>query len=354
MALFTVTDEHIRIPVNLEIDLNNGFTMQSLYNSIQAAYPKDPTLSVVSINIPLLGLNCRTIGIINPITDIKNALARMYNYLMQSILKPIWDFLYKIFEALKKFGLGVLDLRIPVLDLYLTDLFASDFRDRLIAKITELYENSKSKLIQILEFLKIPYPFMEGFIDPQHELEMLVDKIINSLWGFVFNSIKKIIELIQLGLKLFDLATPPYTLKFSIVWEKLVDEALKAILMYLAKIPTLEEIEAWLKELASKIFNVKVPTCAQMVEAFKQFKIPIIGKPEIFTEINPTVVQPCIDLQKILMDTLSWINNIVMNLVLKFINLVVKALNAFLNLFGISFSLPTITIPVIICAVKNA
>jgi hypothetical protein len=351
--MFTI-DKHTRIPVDIEIDLKNGFTMQSLYDSIQAAYPKDPTLSVVSVSIPLLGLECLTLGIINPITDIKNAISRLYNYLMQSILKPIWDFLYKIFEALKKFGLGVLDLKIPVLDLYLTDLFAADFRDRLIAKITELYNNSKAKLIKILEFLRIPYPFMEGFVDPQHELEMLVDKIINSLWGFVFNSIKKIIELIQTGLKLYDLATPPYTFKFSIIWEKLVEDVLKAILMYLAKIPTLEDIEAWLRELASKIFNVKVPTCAQMVEAFKQFKIPIIGKPEVFTEINPTVVQPCIDLQKLLMDTLSWINNIVMNLVLKFINLVVKLLDLFLSLFGIKFSLPTIKIPIVICAVKTA
>jgi hypothetical protein len=350
--MFTI-DKHERIPVNIEIDLKNGFTMQSLYDSIQAAYPKDPKLSVVSVSIPLLGLECLTLGIINPITDIKNALSRLYNYLMQSILKPIWDFLYKIYEALKKFGLGILDLKIPVLDLHLTDLFASDFRDRLIAKITELYNNSKAKLIKILEFLRIPYPFMEGFVDPQHELEMIVDKIINSLWGFLFNTIKKVIELIQLGLKLYDLATPPYTLKFSIVWEKLVDEALKAILMYLAKIPTLEDIEKWLRELAQKIFNVKTPTCAQMVEAFKQFKIPIIGKPEVFTEINPTVVQPCIDLQKLLMDTLSWINNIVMNLVLKFVNLVVKLLDLFLKLFGITFSLPKIKIPIVICAVKN-
>ena len=352
--MFTITDDHIRIPANLEINLSNGFTMQSLYDSIQAAYPKDPALSVVSISIPLLGLNCRSIGIINPITDIKNAMSRLYNHLMQSILKPILDFLYKIFEVLKKFGLGDLDLRIPVLDLHLTDLFASDFRDRLLAKISELYEKSKAKLVKILEFLNIPYPFMEGFVDPQHELEMIVDKIINSLWGFLFNTIKKVIDLIQKGLKLYDLVTPPYTLKFSIVWEKLVEDALKAILMYLAKIPTLEEIESWLRELAQKIFNVKTPTCAQLVEAFKQFKIPIIGKPEIFTEINPTVVQPCIDIQKMLMDTLSWINNIIMNLVLKFINLVVKALNAFLSLFGISFSLPSIKIPVIICAVKNA
>jgi hypothetical protein len=91
-----------------------------------------------------------------------------------------------------------------------------------------------------------------------------------------------------------------------------------------------------------------------MVEAFKQFKIPIIGKPEVFTEINPTVVQPCIDIQKLLMDTLSWINNIVMNLVLKFVNLVVKLLDLFLSLFGITFSLPKIKIPIVVCAVKNA
>ena len=351
--MFTI-DEHTRIPVDIEIDLKDGFTMQSLYDSIQAAYPKDPTLSVVSVSIPLLGLECLTLGIINPITDIKNAISRLYNLLMQSILKPVWDFLYKIFEALKKFGLGVLDLRIPVLDLNLTDLFASDFRERLMAKLTDFYNNSKEKLVNILAFLRIPYPFMEGFVDPQHELEMIIDKVINSLWGFVFNSIKKIIELIQTGLKLYDLATPPYTFKFSIVWEKLVEDVLKAILLYLAKIPTLEDIETLLRELASKMFNVKVPTCAQMVEAFKQFKIPIIGKPEVFTEINPTVVQPCIDIQKLLMDTLSWINNIIMNLVLKFVNLVVKLLDLFLSLFGITFSLPKIKIPIVVCAVKNA
>lgn len=353
MALFTVTDDHIRIPVTLDINPNNGFTMQSIYKAVQDVYPKDPTLSVVSINIPLLGLNCRSIGVINPITDIKNAISRLYNNLMQSILKPIWDFLYKIFEALKKFGLGVLDLRIPVIDLHLTDLFAPDFWDRLTAKITDFYNNSKEKLIKILSYLKIPYPFMEGFVDPQHEIEMLVQKIINSLWSFLFNTIKKVVDLIQKGLQLYDLITPPYTLKFSIAWDQVVKQALKAILMYLLKMPTLEDVEQWLRELAQKIFGVKVPTCAQMVEAFKQFKIPIIGRPEVEAVVNPTVVQPCIDLQKLLMDTMGWIANYIMNILLKFVNLVVKVLNAFLSLFGIKFELPHISIPMIICAVRN-
>jgi hypothetical protein len=90
-----------------------------------------------------------------------------------------------------------------------------------------------------------------------------------------------------------------------------------------------------------------------MVEAFKQFKIPIIGKPEIDIEVNPTVIQPCIDLQKILMDTMAWISNFIMNILLKFVNLVVKVLNVFLKIFGITFELPHISIPMIICAVKN-
>jgi hypothetical protein len=354
MALFTVTDDHIRIPVTLDIDLNNGFTMQTIYKAVQDVYPKDPTLSVVSINIPLLGLNCRTIGIINPITDIKNAISRLYNNLMQKVLEPIWNFLYKIYEALKKFGLGVLDLKIPVLDLHLSDLFAPDLWDRLTAKISELYNNAKDKLKKILDALKIPYPFMDGFVDPQHEIEMIIQKIANSLLSFLFNTIKKIIDLIKLGFKLYDLATPPYVLKFSITWEQIADQIWKTVLSYLEKLPTLEDIENWLKELARKIFNVKVPTCAQMVEAFKQFKIPIIGKPEVDAIVNPAVVQPCMDLQKILMDTLAWISNYIMNLLLKFVNLIVKALNAFLSLFGIKFELPHISIPMIICAVKNS
>lgn len=353
MALLTVTDEHIRIPVTLDINLNNGFTMQSIYKAIQDVYPKDPTLSVVSINIPLLGLNCRSIGIINPITDIKNAISRLYNNLMQSVLKPIWDFLYKIYEVLKKFGLGVLDLKIPIIDLHLTDLFATDFWDRLTAKVTELYNKSKQQLEKLLSYLKIPYPFMEGFVDPQHEIEMLVQKIMNSLWSFLFNTIKKVIDLIEKGLELYDLITPPYTLKFSLSWQQIVKQALDAIMSYLIKMPTLEDIEKWLRELAQKIFGVKVPTCAQMVEAFKEFKIPIIGKPEIDAEVNPTVIQPCMDLQKLLMDTMGWIANYIMNILLKFVNLIVKVLNVFLSLFGIKFELPHISIPMIICAVQN-
>ena len=346
------TDNHIRIPFDLKIDLNQGFTMQSINAAILAAYPTDPKLSVVSVNIPLLNLNCALFGIIDPITDIQNAVARLYNNLMQSVLKPIWDFLYNIFNALKKFGLGILDLKIPVLDLNLTDIFASDFYDRLKLKLIDLYENAKDKLVNLFSFLKIPYPFMEGFEIPEIEIDLIIKKVMNSLWSFLFNTIKKIIDLIQLGFKLYDLATPPYILKFSLAWEKIVKEILSFIIDYFAKFPTLEDIEKWIRELAQKLFNVKVPTCEQLVEAFKKFTIPVFGTPSILPP-NPTVSMPCIDIQTLLSDTLSWINNFVMNLLLKFVQLVQQVLGAFLKLFGITFSLPTINIPIVICAIEN-
>jgi hypothetical protein len=346
------TDNHIRIPFSLQIDLNQGFTMQSINAAILAAYPKDPKLSVVSVNIPLLNLNCALTGIIDPITDIQNAVARLYNNLMQSVLKPIWDFLYKMFNALKKFGLGVLDLKIPVLDLNLTDIFSPDFYDKLKARLIEMYQNSIDTLKKLLSFLKIPYPFMEGFEAPEIEIDLIIKKVMNSLWSFLFNTIKKIIDLIKAGLRLFDLATPPYTLKFSLSWEKVVDEVLSFIIDFFAKFPTLEDVEKWIKELAQKIFNVKVPTCEQLVEAFKTFTIPVFGKPEILLP-NPTVSMPCIDIQTLIADTLSWINNFVMNLLLKFVKLVQQVLGAFLKLFNITFSLPTINIPMVICAVEN-
>jgi hypothetical protein len=346
------TDNHIRIPFDLKIDLNQGFTMQSINAAIQAAYPTDPKLSVVSVNIPLLNLNCALYGIIDPITDIQNAVARLYNNLMQSVLKPIWDFLYKIFNALKSFGLGVLNLKIPVLDLNLTDIFSPDFYDKLKVKLIDLYENAKDKLVKLFSFLKIPYPFMDGFDIPEIEIDLIIKKVMNSLWSFLFNTIKKVIDLIKKGLRLLDLATKPYKLTFSLAWEKVVQEVLSLVLEYFAKFPTLEDIEKWLKEFVKFNLKIEFPTCEQLVEAFKQFTIPVFGKPEILSP-NPTVSMPCIDIQTLLLDTLSWINNFMMNLMIKFVKMVQRFLGAFLRRFGITFSLPTINIPIVICAIEN-
>ena len=193
---------------------------------------------------------------------------------------------------------------------------------------------------------------MEGFEIPEIEIDLIIKKVMNSLWSFLFNTIKKVIDLIKKGLRLFDLATPPYKLKFSIVWEKVVDEVLSFIIDFFAKFPTLETIENWIREFAKKLFDVKVPTCEQMVEAFKKFTIPVFGKPEVLLP-NPSISMPCIDIQTLISDTLSWINNFMMNLLLKFVQLVQRVLGAFLKLFGITFSLPTINIPIVICAIEN-
>lgn len=96
-----IDNPHIEVAAKVVFDLNQPFTMQGIANTIQLAYPRDSELSVVGIAIPLLGIGCNNFGIIDPFGDLKAACARLFDQLYKSILKPIWDTLYSLYEKLK-------------------------------------------------------------------------------------------------------------------------------------------------------------------------------------------------------------------------------------------------------------
>ena len=53
------------------------FTMTGISDLIFKSFPSDPNVSVIGISIPLLGIQCKESGIINPIEDLKEAAARI-------------------------------------------------------------------------------------------------------------------------------------------------------------------------------------------------------------------------------------------------------------------------------------
>ena len=120
-------NEHVNIQGKIKIDPTAAFNMQGITDAIKLAYPSDPTLTVVSIDVPLLNIACKEFGLINPIEDIKEAAARIYNAMLTKIVKPIYELLYRLMNIL---SLGSLSkLKLPVLDLTIDDLFKDNIFD---------------------------------------------------------------------------------------------------------------------------------------------------------------------------------------------------------------------------------
>jgi hypothetical protein len=59
------------VSVNLKFNPANGLNMQTIYQAILDAAPKDKT--IIGVGIPLLGIECKHYGVINPIEEIKEA-----------------------------------------------------------------------------------------------------------------------------------------------------------------------------------------------------------------------------------------------------------------------------------------
>ena len=183
MSLVSVTTTATTSTVKLihgsiTVDLLKALNMQSLYDSIITANQPDPGCTISQIQIPFINLNFKDIGIINPISDLKQAISRLYAALLRETLKPIWDILRAILKVLEKFVSFVIDLKLPVLDLHIDDLFAHDLYDKIKAAITKLYYKEKQKVIDILKKLKIPYPFFIDFTSIEKEIEHIVEKIM--------------------------------------------------------------------------------------------------------------------------------------------------------------------------------
>ena len=342
----STTDDHIQVQGTLKIDLANALNMQGLYTLVQDAYPSDKTLSIVGIAIPFIGIGCNNFGIIDPISDIKSAISRLYDQLMKSYLKPIYEILMKLFDALKKFGLSALDLTIPVLDLHISDLFADNLYDKLKAKLLDLYNNAKDKLIALLKLLDIPYPLFKDFNSPELEIEEIVKRVMSSIWTFFFKLVDKIKTLYQAALVLFDTATYKVP-TLSTIWKTAVDALLSQIESFLLQMPTIQDIENAIKSLVNKA-NA---TYQDLIDAIKNFHLPIFGKPFDWEfPIDQKVNRPNIDFAKIVSDIKIWMNNFIGSIIAKFI----QAIDHILKIFGIpSFTFPVISIPITLCAVKT-
>jgi hypothetical protein len=267
---------------------------------------------------------------------------------MKSILQPIWNIFEKLYEALKKFGLAILDLKLPVLDLHISDLFKSDLYEKIKAAVIKLYYKEKQKLLDILKLLGIPYPFHINIKSPELEIESIIKKILASLWSELFKKIYQIIDLIEKGLELFDIAT--YGIPtLSTIWKKVKKAVLGEILKLLALPPSIEDLQKAIVEFAKKLYNKAEVTFEELIEAIKHFKLPILGSPlDWRLPISLKVSMPNIDFDKILNDIKMWVNNYIVSLLKKFI----EAIGKILEVFGLALLLPVLIIPLIFCKVS--
>jgi hypothetical protein len=145
----------------------------------QTLFPKYYEYTITGISIPLLGMSCKTDGVINTYMDIKDAVARLYNYLMKSYLQPIWIVIENLLKALEAIvgGLFNIDLTLPVLNLTVSDLFSDNLYNRLITSITNLYNNALDQLKTILNVLGIPFKPYDDTDSPETTIASIVKNI---------------------------------------------------------------------------------------------------------------------------------------------------------------------------------
>lgn len=345
--------KHIPIKGEIVIDLNKAFTMQTFYETIQASFPRDPGVSVVGIAIPLINTECKGLGDIDPIGDIKDALSDLYDYAMKAILKPIWDLLGKIMDVLKQVFSFVLDYKLPVLDLTIPDLFKENLGEILKEKLTNMWNTAKEKLKDILKLLGIPWPVHPTADDPEKTLAQIIASVMRSLWSYVIAMIVKIIGLIKSALDLWDRIINKGMTIFGTLWQTAIDAVLGKLISFMTNMPTMAEIKDWIIEFAQKVWNKAVVTYDEIMQVIKDFELPILKiKPYDWKlPLDPNKRDPEIDFQKMLIDIKTWVNNYIINILKSFIEAV---LNIIKKIFSIEFKLPVLTIPLTLCGVNNA
>jgi len=339
----------ISTPTVLKVNLADALSMQGLYDSVSSMFHYNSgTTAVVGLSVPILDIQCNTKFVIDPEKDIKEVISRLYDFCMKSILQPIWNIFEKLYEALKKFGLAILDFKLPVFDLHISDLFSNNLYEKIKTAVINLYNKEKQKLLDILKLLGIPYPFHINIHSPELEIESIIKKILSSLWGELFKKISKIIDLIEKGLELFDTATYGVP-TLSTIWKKVKDAILKEVLKLLALPPSIEDLQNAIVAFAKKLYNKAEVTFEELIEAIKHFKLPILGSPlDWKLPISLKVSLPNIDFDKILNDIKMWVNNYIVSLLKKF----VEEIGEILKIFGLTLLLPVLAIPLIFCKVS--
>jgi len=344
--------QHVTVPGSIVFNPRSAFNQEGLYNALRLIKPQDPSLTVVSIAIPFVHVNCKEFGIIDPIVELKNAAERLYDYFIKYYIQPIWNAVYSLYEALKNLGLGIIDLAIGIFDLHISDLFDPDLFGRVKAKVLDWYYNRKQDLIDLLNTLGIRFPFTFSLKSAELEIEELVKAICNSLWAFLIKAFKRIITLISQGIKLWEAIYNQSIPTWSELWDGAVNAVLGVIADFLTNVPTLKDIFDALEAFAKSVWNKAVVTFQEILAVIQDFTFGIFGKLFNFSfpKWNPNSFNPEIDLMRILNQMQLYLKNFLLSIITNF----VKAVADILSFFGVTIlDALTFEIPITLCAVVN-
>lgn len=346
----TLAHTEIQSTIEIKIGVGSPLNMQTIADAIQKAYPNDPTIIPVGVAVPGICLTqCKTIGVISPEVDTQEAATRLYNAGLQAIYQPIWNALYAAYNALKRFGLAVIDLTIPYFGLKLSDLFDPNFYCKIFDIVKNLWDKAQDFLKNIFKKLSIPWPLFKGFDSIEEKIKYIVRSIVASLWDELLKKIDQIKDLINKGLKILDSITPPYNPKWSLIWQTAIDQFLKKILDYLKYPPSLQQIYDALVAFAKKILKKIEVTAEEILSVIRNFKLPVFGNPlDWLGKFFKKLINPELTLAKLLNDIKLWIKNYIVNIILKFI----EAVMSVLKFLGITFKLPSLKFPITLCVIK--
>jgi hypothetical protein len=306
------------VAINIKVNPNNGLNMQTIYQAVVDAFPKDKT--VIGIGIPFLGIECKHYGVINPIEEIKEAAARAYDFFLNAYWRPILKAITQLAKVLKQ----NFSLNIPNLKLTYDDLFSTRLFDKIKAQLLQLYKTAKSKVDAIFKFFGIPDPLFKEILDPEKEIMYKVKAIVTALPTLLQSKLKALLISITNAMQKIDLKIfkPLYE-----IWKK----AISVLFTFLFNTPPkIDELIKLIEEFAKKLLKKAQVTYTDLMKVLEKFKIPGIGRPYDWTwPYNPKVNMPNIDFVKLLTDIQLWLSNFFMNITLRFIKSVSKILNFF-------------------------
>lgn len=325
-----------------EIVIPPIFKMQGIYDSVTNLYPANGT--VVGISIPMLGIKCDETGVVNPAQDIKEAVVRMYNDAMGQYLRPAWNALFSIFNILSA---GVLDFKIPLLDLTLFDLFKNDSYNRIEIAVAKLYAESKEKVKDLCRFFSIPFPLFTGISDVKKEVQLIVKALVTSFWDETFKKINQMITMISAALFIYDRIRKT---AFQITWEKAIAAIFKELFFYMALPASVDQLQDLLTAHAKSLYNTATVTYEQLIQAMKSFKVPFFGSPMEFNidKITSKVSIPELDFTSFLIDMKVWLGNVIVDTIKQFIFFISGT--DLLKALGINLDfLDEIKVPIVLC-----
>jgi phage-related protein len=345
--------KHIPIEGEIVIDLKKALNMQTLSDTILTSFPGKDKYRIDGIAIPIVNAECKGFGVIDPISDIRAAISRLYDELMRAIFKPIWDVLMKLLEFLGRFIDEVLDYRLPIFDLTIGDLFKPGLYDKIKARIEQLWYNAKAELEALLKSLGIPWPLFTNVESPQKIIEQIMNSIIRALWDLVTGMVLKIIGLIKAALDLYDRIVNKGTTILGELWELLKGSIFGKFINLILHPPTLQEIQDWILEYARAFYKKVAVTFDEIMAIIHDFEIPILKIKPFDWRLplfNPQ--KPDLNFRQILNDIKVWIQNFVISIIKKFIEAAVEILRALIPDLDKLLSWTVITIPLTFCAVE--